>query len=290
MVWNSSPSAFPAAKRQDHGIVAYGSVNRCCAAQEQAMRDLLEDLFKAEPLDPVEAARRSVRRPIRKRFYETASVGEDLSVRLDRRPIRTPAWRPLQGPNPTLAQAIADEWDAQREVVDPAAMPLTRLANAIIDGVADAPGAVRAEIEKYLGSDLMFYRADGPEGLVARQSEHWDPLLTFARDEFDARFVLAQGVMHTEQPREAIAAASRAIPVDPWQLGAVSAITTITGSALIALALAHGAIEPDQAWAAAHVDEDWQISKWGEDADALARRTARRAEFDAAVMVLVSLR
>ena len=254
------------------------------------MRDLLDDLFKAEPLDPVEAARRSVRRNTRKRFYKDASVGEDFSVRLDGRPVRTPARRPLQAPNKPLGQAIADEWQAQREVVDPAAMPLTRLANAIIDGVADAPDAVRAEVEKYLGSDLVFYRAEGPDGLAQRQNQHWDPLLTFARDQLDARFVLAQGVMHAAQPREAIVAAAKAIPADPWRLGAVSAVTTITGSALIALALARGAIEPDAAWTAAHVDEDWQISKWGADAEATSRRTARRAEFDAATLVLNSVR
>src|SRR5690242_2732149 len=142
MAWNSSPGRFPAAKRQDHGIVGCGWLNRCCAAQEQPMRDLLDDLFKAEPLDPVEAARRSVRRNTRKRFYKDAGAGDDFSVRLDGRPVRTPARRPLQAPNKPLAQALADEWQAQREVVDPADMPLTRLANAIIDGVADAPQAV----------------------------------------------------------------------------------------------------------------------------------------------------
>ena len=258
------------------------------------MRDLLDDLFKAEPLDPVEAARRSVRRNTRKRFYKDAGAGDDFSVRLDGRPVRTPARRPLQAPNKPLAQALADEWQAQREVVDPADMPLTRLANAIIDGVADAPQAVRAEVEKYLGSDLVFYRAEGPDGLVRRQNENWDPLLTFAREQLGARFVLAQGVMHAAQPREAIAAAAKAIPADPslegiWRLGAVSAVTAITGSALIALALARGATAPDPAWAAAHVDEDWQIEKWGEDAEATSRRDARRAEFDAAVLVLQSL-
>jgi len=149
---------------------------------------------------------------------------------------------------------------------------------------------VRVGIEKYLGSDLVFYRAEGPEGLVRRQRDHWDPLIAFARDKLDARFILAQGVVHGAQPREAIAAATSAIPANPWPLGAVSAITTITGSALIALALAHVAIEPDAAWAAAHVDEDWQMEKWGEDAEALARSAARRGEFDAAVRVLKSLR
>lgn len=250
------------------------------------MRDIFEDIFKNQPLDPVEAARRSVRPQTRKRFYRQAGIGDDLSVRLDGKPVMTPKRRPLQAPDRRLAQGIADEWDAQRDVIDPAAMPLTRLANAIIDGVADAPAAVRDEVEKYLGSDLAFYRADAPDGLVRAQARHWDPLLDFARDDLGARFVLAQGVMHVAQPREAIAAAARAIPAEPWPLGATAALTTMTGSALIALALARGRLSSDDAWTAANVDEDWNMATWGEDAEVLARRAARRAEFDAAALVL----
>ena len=139
---------------------------------------------------------------------------------------------------------------------------------------------------KYLGSDLLCYRAEAPDGLVERQTRHWDPVLAWARDTLGARFVLAQGVMHVAQPDEAIAAVRAKIPAEPWRLGAVSAITTLTGSALLALALAHGAIEPEAAWAAAHVDEDWQMAQWGSDRAALERRAHRRAEFDAAVVVL----
>jgi chaperone required for assembly of F1-ATPase len=249
------------------------------------MRDIFDDIFKNEPLDPVEAARKSVRVNLRKRFYKQAGTA-DNAVTLDGKPVMTPKRRALKGPNATIAQAMAGEWESQRDTIDPGAMPLTRLANAIIDGVADAPDAVRDEIVKYLGSDLIFYRADSPDGLVASQSRHWDPLIAFARDTYGARFVLAQGIVHQAQPPEAIAAAAVSIPSDPWQLGALAAITTITGSALIALALAANAIDADAAWAAAYVDEDWNMSKWGEDADVLARRAARRAEFDAAVLVL----
>jgi chaperone required for assembly of F1-ATPase len=249
------------------------------------MRDILEDIFKNQPLDPIEAARKSVRVNLRKRFYKQAGTA-DNAVTLDGKPVMTPKRRALKAPNAAIAQAIAGEWDAQRDTIDPGAMPLTRLANAIIDGVADAPDAVRDEIVKYLGSDLVFYRADQPDGLVEQQAQHWDPVIAFARDTYGARFVLAQGIVHQSQPPEAIAAAAVSIPHEPWQLGALAAITTITGSALIALALAAKAIETDAAWAAAHVDEDWNAAKWGEDTEVKARRAARRAEFDAAVLIL----
>jgi chaperone required for assembly of F1-ATPase len=120
------------------------------------MRDIFDDIFKNEPLDPVESARRSVRVNLRKRFYNEASAGDDNAVKLDGKPVMTPKRRALKAPNAKIAQAMAGEWEAQRGTIDPGAMPLTRLANAIIDGVADAPDAVRDEIVKYLGSDLIF--------------------------------------------------------------------------------------------------------------------------------------
>ena len=249
------------------------------------MRDLLEELMKQQPVDPVEAARRNLR-PLRKRFYETASIGEGNTLLLDGKPVKTPARRALAAPDANVAGQIAREWSAQGEHIDPATMPLTRLANAIIDGVADVPDKMVAEIEKYLGTDLLFYRADAPEGLVARQAALWDPFVDWARDRLGARFVLAQGVVHRMQPRDAVAAAAKAIPREPWRLGAAAAITTITGSALLALALTHGAASAEDAWAAAHVDEDWNMAAWGRDEEALSRRAARRAEFDAALLVL----
>jgi chaperone required for assembly of F1-ATPase len=254
------------------------------------MRDLFDQLCSAAALDPTEAARRNMRPQARQRFYRQAGAGNDFSVLLDGKPVKTPANRALRAPNAALAQAIAGEWQAQREVIDPRAMPLTRLANAIIDGVAEAPAEVTREIEKYLGSDLVFYRGEAPEGLVARQAQMWDPLIDFARDALGARFVLAQGVVHAAQPAAAVAAAARAIPSDIWRLGAVAALTTLTGSALMALALAAGRLAADEAWDAAHVDEDWQMEKWGRDDEAQARRAARRAEFDAAVLILNWLR
>ena len=213
---------------------------------------------------------------------------------LDGRAVRTPARKPAGRAGAPLAQAIAAEWSAQEKVVDPAAMPLTRLANSIIDGVAPAPAPVADEIEKYLGTDLLFYRASEPEGLVALQRQHWDPVVAWARDAFGARFVLAEGVMHVVQPARRSRRRAQAISgVDDarghWRLGALNVATTITGSALLALALAERHLSPDEVWTAAHVDEDWNMQFWGRDELALQRRDYRRREFDAAALVLSAL-
>lgn len=253
------------------------------------MRDIFEELFAREPADPIEAARRAMRPPSRRRFYEKVDIGGEpggFRVLLDGKPVRTPARRTLAAPTRALAQALADEWAAQEEHVEPAKMPLTRLANSIIDGVADTPAPVADEIAKYLGTDLLLYRAGEPQGLVERQARHWDPLLAWARDQLGARFVLSEGVVHVAQPAAALAAARAAVPADPWRLGALAAITTLTGSALIALALLRGAITVEDAWTAAHVDEDWNMEFWGRDELALARRAFRFAEFAAAAKVI----
>jgi chaperone required for assembly of F1-ATPase len=174
-------------------------------------------------------------------------------------------------------------------------MPLTRLTNSIIDGVVPSPGPVAAEIEKYLGTDLLFYRAANPEGLRARQAEHWDPIVAWAAETLGARFVLTEGVVHVEQPPHAIAAARGAIPAgadakEAWRLGGLNAATSLTGSALLALALAAGRLSADEVWAAAHVDEDWNMSFWGRDEIALQSRVYRFAELRAAAKVLDALR
>ncbi len=255
------------------------------------MREIFTEIFENQPLDPMESARQGGRPSLRKRFYGRAHVaemgdGSESQLLLDGKPVKTPARRALAVPTRPLADAIAAEWDAQKDVIDPASMPLTRLANAAIDGVRDATAPVTDEVAEYLGTDLLCYRADAPAGLVEKQSAAWDPVLVWAREQFGARFMLAQGVVHVAQARETIAAVRAAIPADPWRLAAVSSITTLTGSALLALALAHNAIEPGAAWAAAHVDEDWQMSQWGKDDLALERRAFREAEFRAAVMML----
>jgi chaperone required for assembly of F1-ATPase len=260
--------------------------------EKRAMRDLIEEIFINSPLDPMEAARRGARPQPRRKFYraaEVAEVGGAFAILLDARPVKTPARRALAAPTRSLAQALAAEWDAQAELIDPISMPLSRLANSIIDGVVDAPEAVVADIEKYLASDLLVYRAGGPEGLVARQAQHWDPLIEWAREELGASFVLGEGINFVAQPAGALLAARAAIPRDPWRLGAVHAITTLTGSALIALALDAGQLSADAAWAAANVDEDWNMERWGPDELALERRRYRQAEMQAAAAVLALL-
>jgi chaperone required for assembly of F1-ATPase len=253
------------------------------------MRDLFDGIFRDEPLDPTEVARRAMRPQLRRRFYERVEVegGDgDYRITLDGRPVRTPGRRPLAAPTRALAQALAAEWEAQHDVIDPARMPLTRLANTIIDGVAATRAAVAADVERYLSCDLVFYRAGGPAGLVARQAEAWDPVLAWARETLGARFALAEGIVFVTQSEQALAAARAAIPSDPWRLGALHSVTTLTGSALIALALARGALSLEEAWSAAHVDEDWNLELWGRDELALERRAARFAEMQAAATVL----
>jgi chaperone required for assembly of F1-ATPase len=254
------------------------------------MRDIFTEIFENQPADPMESARRGARPTLRKRFYERALVGEGagdgFAVLLDGKPVKTPARRALAAPTRDLAEQLANEWNAQQQVIDPGRMPVTRLANAVIDAVAAQSQAVAEEVANYLGSDLLFYRADAPPGLIALQAQHWDPVLAWANKSLGARFMLVEGVVFVAQPGEAIAAARSAIPADPWRLGAVASITTLTGSALLALALAHGQIDTDATWAAAHVDEDWQMEYWGRDEVALARRAYRYGEMQAAAAVL----
>jgi chaperone required for assembly of F1-ATPase len=255
----------------------------------------MRELFEASQADnPVEAVRRAVRPVRRRRFYKTVAIaaGENgYAVHLDGKPARTPAGRALAAPVPELAGALAEEWAAQGEHIDQAKMPRTRLANTIIDGVAAARGQVAAEIRKYLASDLVFYRAEAPAPLRVRQAQHWDPILAWARQALGADFKLGAGVVHVAQSEAALDAAGAAITDDPgpdddWRLGALHVATTLTGSALIALALMRGVISAEAAWAAAHVDEDWNMEQWGRDEIALQRRAFRFAEFQAAAKVL----
>jgi chaperone required for assembly of F1-ATPase len=255
------------------------------------MRDVFEEIFAQEtlePADPRELARRNMR-ALKRRFYEAVDVREDadgFAVVLDGRPVRTPARRTLAAPRRPLAEAIADEWRAQAECIDPAGMPMTRLANTVIDGVASTQHEVAAEIVKYLGSDLVCYRATTPPGLVARQVLHWDPVLAWAKETLGAAFATVNGISFQRQADEAIARAAAAIPPDPWRLGAVHTVTTLTGSALIALRLAAGDLGLDDAWTAAHVDEDWNMEFWGRDELAARRRAYRFSEMTAAARVL----
>ena len=257
--------------------------------------DFTADFFVPDAeRDPVKAARDPAR-PLPKRFYKEATVGEaegGYAVLLDGKTVNTPARRRLAAPSKPLAEALAAEWAGQGERIDPATMLLTRLVNTALDGVAAQMEEVEAEVVKYAGSDLICYRAGEPESLVAAQSAAWDPFVAFARDRLGARLALAQGVMFVEQPPEAlgaVAAATRrhvgAGAGAALRLAALHVMTTLTGSAVLALAVALRETDVETAWRAANVDEDWQMRAWGEDAEAMARRSGRAAEMRAAAFV-----
>ena len=228
-----------------------------------------------------------------KRFYReaTAAPAEDrVAILLDGRPVKTPARAALAVPTEELAEAIAAEWNGQGEEIDPRAMPLTGLANAAIDRVAPDPAAFARNLAAYGESDLLCYRAEAPEALVRRQEERWDGLLAWARRLYDADFETVAGIMHRPQPGETVERLSRAVAArDPFRLAALSPLVTISGSLVVALALAEGEIGLDQAWAAATLDEAWQAEQWGEDPLAAEALAARRREFDAAYLFLTLL-
>ena len=256
------------------------------------MRELFDEVSGKSPLDPEEAVRRTTRGPRRKRFYANAGVVEapdGFAITLDDKQVRTPSGRPLVAPAREIADAISAEWDAQKEIIDPLTMPLSRFANSVVDAVAGRVEAVAGDIAKYLGSDLLFYRAGHPEALVAREAALWDPVVFWAADTLGAHFILAEGIVHVRQPDPAIAAARAALPADPWSIAALHVVTTLTGSALLALALLRGKLDQDQVWAAAHVDEDWNMEKWGVDEEVAARRAAQLIDFRAAARILKSL-
>jgi chaperone required for assembly of F1-ATPase len=252
--------------------------------------EFAKDWFPDSEGDPMKAARQAMRPPLPKRFYEKAGVepfeGGHRLV-LDGRPARTPAGKPLAGASEPLAQALAAEWDAQRDVIDPAAMPVTRILNVGIDAIDAARAAVIDDVARFAQSDLVCYRAGEPARLVAEQAAAWDPILAFAARDLRARFVLSEGVMFVEQPAASLAAVRAAVEREPSpiRLAALHVMTTLTGSVLIALAHAAGEIDADGAWAAAHVDEMYQESVWGEDDEASQRRAIRRRDFDAASTV-----
>lgn len=226
-----------------------------------------------------------------KRFYEAAAARPEAGgfvLTLDGRPARTPSKAPLVLPTEALGEAVAAEWNQQGEFIDPASMPLTRIANSAIDGVAREMDAVRAEIARYAGSDLVMYRAGDPDALVAEQGAAWDPILDWAHREHGARFLLSQGVTFVDQPETSLARIREALAreTSPFRLAALHVLTTLSGSVLLALMIAAGAIEADTAWRAAHVDELHQESRWGTDAEATERRAKRETEFQAATRIL----
>jgi chaperone required for assembly of F1-ATPase len=215
----------------------------------------------------------------RRRFYKTVSVTDDLAIALDGRAVKTPMKSALQLPTKALADAVAAEWDAQTEHIDPASMIMTKLANTAIDRVRPDRARITSEVVEYANSDLVCYRADQPAALVDRQAAAWDPIVDWARTALDAPFTVTTGIVHKPQPEAALTAYETALAqLSDFELAASYSVMTLTGSALIALMLARAACPPELGWIAAHVDEDYQIEQWGHDAEAQARRAARYAE------------
>lgn len=229
-------------------------------------------------------------RPLPKRFYKDVQVSDQNQILLDGRVVKTPLKATLQLPNHGLAEAVAAEWAAQTDVINPALMTLTRLANTAIDRAASERAHIVNEIVQYAGSDLVLYRASQPEKLLELQTRHWDPVLTWSQAVLNAKFQPATGLVHKAQDEAALSAFRVAVESsDAWRLTTLYLLTTLIGSALLALLLEREAARPDEIWAAAHVDEDFQASQWGEDWEAKLRRDARRREFDGLVQFLTFL-
>jgi len=226
-----------------------------------------------------------------KRFYQKVATktesGEGAALLLDGKTVRTPGKAPLVLPSRALAEAIAGEWRAQGERIDPMTMPLTKLANSAIDGVAGRAQEVIDDIVAHAGADLLCYRGHRPRGLVEAQAKHWDPVLAWAKDALEAPLITSDGIVHAAQPEGTLDKLKTQLKgFDAFSLAALHVMTALSGSALLALAVASGQMTPEEAWQAAHVDEDWQISQWGEDAEAASRRKARWRDFAAAARLL----
>ena len=221
-----------------------------------------------------------------KRFYKEVTVA-DGAILLDGKPVKTPARAELRLPTPALAEAVAAEWRAQEEEIDPRTMRLTGLSNAAIDRVASDIAAFLRPLAAYAESDLLCYRADAPAELVARQAEAWDPLLEWARRRFDVHFTVTSGIVHAPQPGATIARLGEALAVyDAFHLAGLAPIITIGGSLVTALALAEEEVGPDSAFDLTHLDELWQARRWGEDKLALEARASRKRDFMAAAELL----
>lgn len=215
-----------------------------------------------------------------KRFWKAATAvaaDQGFTVHLDGRPVRTPAKAPLIVPTQAMAQAIAQEWEAQQGVLRPETMPLTRMANSAIDKVTVLHPQVVAEVAGFGGSDLLCYRADAPEDLAARQGQGWDPLLDWAAQDLQAPLNRTAGIMHVAQPGESLERLTAAVAgQDPFRLTALHDLVAITGSLILGLAIARGRLTPDEAWTLARIDEDFQSEQWGVDEEAAEQAAFRR--------------
>ncbi|UJW86345.1 ATP12 family chaperone protein [Devosia sp. SL43] len=258
------------------------------------MRDQLEDIQKHLD-DGYGRAQHLNRVELPKRFYKDVAAGPvdgGFVVTLDGRPVRTPGKKlPVVVPAAAIATAMAEEWAAQGEFINPATMPMVRLINSAIEsGEASVP-AFREEIIKFAAGDLLLYRAESPQELVSEQELAWDKALVVLARHFGVSFQPTTGVRHQPQPKSTLdRLAESLVDENLLVLTALVSITGLTGSGLLTIGLWNKLFSPDQVWTAAHVDEDYQISQWGQDEEAAERRAMRRVEFDIAVAVLEALR
>jgi chaperone required for assembly of F1-ATPase len=246
----------------------------------------------AEAADPIAMTRRDLNKALPRRFYKDVTLQHrdgTFILLLDARAAKSPGRNHIALPCLAAARSLADEWSAQGETIGPAAMPLTRIVNSAIDGVALRRDATLDEIARYAGADLVCYRAAGPMTLVEAQAAAWDKVLVFACEKLGAHFICTHGVVSVEQPEPARVAVKDAVEriansgqAAPFALVALHVMTTLTASVLLALAVARGALTPTETWIAAHVDEDFEMRAWGEDAEALRRRARQWREMEAA--------
>ena len=225
-----------------------------------------------------------------KRFWKDVVVEPEdggWAIRLDGRPVRTPARALLLIPSEILALAIGEEWRSIDGEIDPGAMPLTGLANAAIDRIAPARQAFAGGLARYAEADLACYRSEWPPDLVSRQSQSWDDLLAWARRRYDVDFCTTSGLLHVPQAQATIDRLSQAVAeLDDFQLAGLSPLVTTGGSLVAALAVLEQAITPEAAWLAVSIDERWQLEQWGSDAEAAAALENRRVHFMAGALFL----
>jgi chaperone required for assembly of F1-ATPase len=258
------------------------------------MRDFLSDTpkvtFYSDP-DPVKRAQKQMLKPLVKRFYKNVRVEKienKFCILLDEKPLKTPRQLKVLLPNHNAAQLVACEFNAQETEINPAIMPITRLVNTALDGVINEMSAVRAEILRFCGNDLISYRADSPHALILRQTQGWDKYLTWLSDTHQISLITTTGMMHVEQDKAMLDRFDRLFEPfnDCFSLSCLNTMTSILGSAVLAVALVLEFVSLDQAWKDSNIDEDWTIEKWGCDEEAQKRRMNLWAELEAAYKLL----
>jgi len=257
------------------------------------MREFLEDAHQHRD-DGYGRAQRQLKENLPRRFYKqvgVGTVGDGFAVTLDGKTPRTPGQKPVVVPHQPIAETMAAEWGAQPELIDPETMPTVRLVNSAVEAGDERLAALRAEIVKYAGNDLLLYRADSPSSLVAEQEKHWDGALIKLARHFGIGFQPTVGLLHQPQPQPTIDRLTAAVSdIGLLEVVAMVSLVGITGSGLLVIAHREGLLDAEEVWSAAHVDEDHNLRLWGEVHEATERRRKNRRDYDAALKVLEAIR